>query len=121
MTPDMTIFYVSDPERSADFYATALGQPPAELSPGFALFLLSSGLKVGLWKKYSVSPATEFTGCGAELVLHAPGSAELEKAHADWRAAGLTILEPPVRRDFGTSFVAADPDGHRVRVLRTED
>lgn len=30
---------------------------------------------------------------------------------------GLTILQEPVRMDFGTAFVATDPDGHRLRVF----
>lgn len=120
MTPDMTIFYVTDPEISADFYSIVLERAPEDLSPGFALFLLPNGLKIGLWKKEAVTPAMKVTGCGAELVLHAASLAEVEAAHANWKAAGIAIIEPPARRDFGTSFVAADPDGHRVRVLRAE-
>lgn len=120
MTPDMMIFYVSDISSSARFYATVLGQEPQDLSPGFALFLLPNGLKIGLWKTGAVAPAASFTGCGAELVLHAATEAEVEEAHSRWAAAGLPILDPPVGQEFGFSFVATDPDGHRVRVLKAE-
>lgn len=120
MTPDMMIFYVSDINSSARFYAIALGKEPQELSPGFALFLLPNGLKIGLWKTAAVAPSASFSGCGAELVLHATSDGEVEEAHSRWAAAGLPILDPPVAREFGFSFVATDPDGHRVRVMKTE-
>ena len=32
-------------------------------------------------------------------------------------AGGLTILQAPMQMDFGTTFVATDPDGHRLRVF----
>ena len=36
---------------------------------------------------------------------------------ADWKQRGLPILQEPVQMDFGHTFVAADPDGHRLRVF----
>ncbi len=117
MNPDMTIFYVSDIEKSAAFYGKALNQQPQELSPGFAMFLLPNGLKIGLWKTEAVIPETRFTGCGSELVLHVESDAAVEMAHEDWQAAGLPLTGAPFRREFGLSLVAEGPDGHRVRVL----
>ncbi len=120
MTPDMTIFYVSDIPASARYYVEVFAQEPQELSPGFGLFILSNGLKIGLWKAGAVQPPSTFTGCGAELVLHAASDEDVETAHRRWSAAGLDILDPPTRREFGYSFVSTDPDGHRVRVLKAE-
>jgi predicted enzyme related to lactoylglutathione lyase len=37
--------------------------------------------------------------------------------HADWSKRGLTIAQPPTQMDFGHTFVALDPDGHRLRVF----
>lgn len=37
--------------------------------------------------------------------------------HAAWCARGLSILQAPVAMDFGLTFTAADPDGHRLRVF----
>ena len=40
---------------------------------------------------------------------------------ADWRAQGLRILQSITDMDFGRTFVALDPDGHRLRAyVRTE-
>jgi predicted enzyme related to lactoylglutathione lyase len=40
--------------------------------------------------------------------------------HAEWKRRGLTIVQAPTRLDFGTTFVAVDPDGHRLRVFAPE-
>ena len=37
--------------------------------------------------------------------------------HAEWTGRGLTIAQPPTELDFGHTFVALDPDGHRLRVF----
>ncbi len=34
----------------------------------------------------------------------------------DWARRGLVIEQEPVTMDFGRTFVALDPDGHRLRV-----
>lgn len=37
--------------------------------------------------------------------------------HDDWKKRGLIIIQPPTVMDFGSNFVAVDPDGHRLRVF----
>lgn len=117
MTADMIILYVTDPNASADFYSKILGFAPADLSPGFAMFVLPSGLKLGLWIKEGVKPASEFSGCSSEIVIHTKDAETVESAHQTYLAAGISVIDPPVQREFGLSFVVADPDGHRVRVM----
>ena len=41
----------------------------------------------------------------------------VKATHADWVKRGLTIAQAPTQMDFGHTFVALDPDGHRLRVL----
>jgi predicted enzyme related to lactoylglutathione lyase len=43
--------------------------------------------------------------------------AEVDAAYAQWRAKGLPILQAPTDMDFGRTFVALDPDRHRLRVF----
>ncbi|WP_376098975.1 VOC family protein [Roseomonas sp. CCTCC AB2023176] len=109
----MTILYVESAPASAAFYEALLGHAPAEASPGFAMFPLPSGGALGLWTRAGVSPAAEGRG-GGELVFPAE---DVDAAHAEWRARGITILQPPADAEFGRNFVAADPDGHRLRVM----
>lgn len=49
--PSMTLLYVDNPLNSAAFYQRLLGQAPVELSPGFVLFVLNNGFKLGMWAK----------------------------------------------------------------------
>ena len=113
---DFVILYVDSPAQSAAFYAALLGHQPVENSPTFALFVLPSGFRLGLWSKHTVEPAAapDVAG-GCELAIR---SDDPDAVHADWTARGLTIIQPPTEMDFGRCFVALDPDGHRLRVYR---
>lgn len=113
---DTTILYVTDPLASARWWGGLLGQAPVEASPGFALFVLPGGLKLGLWARAGVQPAAAAPG-GSELTITRPRRAEVEALHADWAARGLAVLQAPTAMDFGHTFTVADPDGHRLRVF----
>ena len=110
------ILYVASPTASATFYTDLLGNPPVDASPGFALFALSSGVMLGLWATQAVAPAATPIG-GSELAFAVEGNEAVHARHAEWCAKGLTILQAPVAMDFGFTFTAADPDGHRLRVF----
>jgi hypothetical protein len=43
--------------------------------------------------------------------------AAVEATYTAWKKPGPTIAQVPTRMDFGTTFVALDPDGHRLRLL----
>jgi predicted enzyme related to lactoylglutathione lyase len=111
----LMILYVDSPTASAAFYTRLLGQQPAEASATFAMFPLQGGVGLGLWSRHTVEPAAQAAGGGAELAFI---SNDVDATHAAWRALGLAILQPPTKMDFGRSFVALDPDGHRLRVFR---
>lgn len=111
------LLYVDSPAASARFYAALLGREPIEESPTFAMFPLPSGLMLGLWSRHSVEPAAQAAGGGAEIAMRVSDAAMVDAMHADWVARGLPILQAPVALDFGRTFVALDPDGHRLRVF----
>lgn len=118
--PNFIILYVDQPETSAEFYRRLLDCAPVEASPTFALFVLPSGLKLGLWSRHTVTPTANGVG-GSELVFPVASDAAVDAACADWRTRGLTILQPRTTMDFGRTFVALDPDGHRLRVYALAD
>ncbi|HTJ93571.1 MAG TPA: VOC family protein [Pararobbsia sp.] len=115
--PTMTILYVDNPVRSAAFYADLLGKQPVESSPTFAAFRLESGVMLGLWSKHTVEPAAQAGGGGCEVVFGLPDYDTVGHVFADWSGRGLRILQAPVELDFGRTFVALDPDGHRLRAF----
>ena len=115
--PNFFILYVDNPPASASFYTTLLERPPVESSPGFAMFALDSGVMLGLWKRQEVMPVVDNVGAGAEVAFAVKDDAAVDELHATWRTRGLPILQQPVRLDFGYTFVAQDPNGHRLRVF----
>jgi catechol 2,3-dioxygenase-like lactoylglutathione lyase family enzyme len=117
VTPHYTILYVADPQASARLYARLLGLEAVEYSPTFALFALEGGRMLGLWQKDAAKPAADFHGSGSELAFRIEDAAEVDALHAAWGEAGLAMLQAPQQLDFGYTFAAADPDGHRLRVF----
>lgn len=113
--PTLFILYVDQPLASAAFYATLLGCEPVEAQETFAMFRLDSGVSLGLWSRHTVVPAPGAAAGGGELAFHVE---DVDAVYRDWVARGLPILQQPAKMDFGRTFTAQDPDGHRLRVYR---
>lgn len=111
------LLYVDSPAASATFYSRLLDKSPVELNPTFALFILDNGVKLGLWSQHTVEPAAGCTGGGGELGFSLPSNAAVDQLHDQWQQRGATIIQSPTTMDFGYTFVAQDPDGHRLRAL----
>lgn len=117
MTPNMTILYVDAPTQSAAFYARLFGLEPVETSETFALFALPGGLILGLWSRHTVEPRPLASGGGCELAIRAPSPETVDALHRQWQELGVHMLQVPQDMEFGRTFTAADPDGHRIRVF----
>jgi catechol 2,3-dioxygenase-like lactoylglutathione lyase family enzyme len=115
------ILYVDQPQQSGAFYSALLGREPVESSPTFVLFVLDAGFKLGLWSRHTVEPAAVAAGGGAEIVFALDTPDAVDATHADWAGRGLKILQTPTDMDFGRTFVALDPDNHRLRVYWLSD
>ena len=115
--PHFVLLYVDEPKASAAFYARLLGRQPLESSPNFVMFELSPDLRLGLWARRGVEPAPRGAADAGELAMGVETNEEVEALCADQRRKGVAILQEPVTMDFGRTFLAADPDGHRLRVF----
>lgn len=114
------LLYVDDPAASAAFYAELLAAPIVEQSPTFAMLPLREGVMLGLWSRHTVEPKSTAAPGASEVAFTAADAVTVEAMHADWKRRGLNIAQVPTRMDFGTTFVALDPDGHRLRVFAPE-
>jgi predicted enzyme related to lactoylglutathione lyase len=114
---NFVLLYVENPLASAAFYADLFETKPVESSPTFVMFVLEGGQKLGLWSRKTVEPAASITGGGAELAIPVATADAVRAAHSDWSRRKVTILQAPTQMDFGYTFTAADPDGHRLRVF----
>lgn len=117
--PDFSflLLHVADHAASATFYSTLLDIPILEQKDGFAMLPLRDGVMLGLWLRDTVEPTSTGQSGASELAFAVPDAATVERLHVDWAARGLTVLQAPTRMSFGTTFVALDPDGHRLRVF----
>lgn len=114
---DFVILYVKSAADSANFYADLFGKPPVQSAPTFAAFELESGVKFGLWSRDDVQPVTGDAAGGSEVCLLVADGQAVRATHEAWRKRGLKIAQQPTEMDFGPTFVALDPDGHRLRVF----
>lgn len=111
------LLYVENPPASAGFYADLLGRPVVESSPTFAMLPLRDGVMLGLWSRQTVEPAATSQAGAGEVAFTVADAAAVEATFTDWKQRGLTIIQQPLHLDFGRTFVAVDPDGHRLRVF----
>lgn len=109
------LLYVADARQSCRFYAELLSLQPVEAQNTFCMFRLPSGVMLGLWGAAGVQPAATPPG-GFELGFAVASRDEVDALHRQWRVRGIRMLQPPTAMDFGYTFTACDPDGHRLRV-----
>ena len=115
-SPNFILAYVADAPRSAALYEKLLDAKPVESSPNWAMFAFGNGLALGLWSRDEVEPRATLPG-GSEIGFPVESDAAVQITRDAWAKLGLKILQEPTRMDFGLTFTAADPDGHRLRVF----
>ncbi|MGA2762593.1 MAG: VOC family protein [Spirochaetia bacterium] len=109
------VLFVKDINVSRAFYTELLGVGPKELSPTFLSYELESGIGVELWQLDRVHPASSTTGGGSELCMILPDADSLNRLYDEWKGKGVKFATSPTKAVFGLTFVALDPDGHRLR------
>ena len=114
---NFVLLHVADPLASVSFYSDLLGKPAIESGPGFAMLALSEAVLLGLWLAKDADPSGSGKPGASEISFDVADLKALTQLHADWADKGLPILVEPVEMPFGHTFVAADPDGHRIRVV----
>lgn len=114
--PNLVILYVEDPQSSAKFYAGLFDRSPAAVHPTYAAFAFDNGFHLGLWSTKAKNFVSAGSGSRAEIAFMVPDDSEVRRLHARWDAASVTIEQPLHEAVFGLTFVALDPDGHRIRV-----
>jgi catechol 2,3-dioxygenase-like lactoylglutathione lyase family enzyme len=111
------LLYVADPVASAAFYEGLLGKPPIDVAPTFAMLPLNDQVRLGLWLRGDVAPSATAAPGGNEIAFTVADAGAVHATYSAWRERGLQIAQEPTAMDFGHTFVALDPDGHRLRVF----
>jgi catechol 2,3-dioxygenase-like lactoylglutathione lyase family enzyme len=109
------VLFVTNPQKSALFYQEILDMKLVEESPTYVMFALKNGVMLGLWSRYTAEPRVEMPAGGQELCFAAE---DVDAVYTAWGKKHVTIAQKPEELDFGRTFVALDPDGHRIRVYK---
>ena len=113
--PNLVLFYVSNIENSTHFYSELLNAQPIHSEPDYVMFLLKSGLRLGLWSQHSVKPKPATFGGGSELAILISHEQTIDDLFENYQNKNFKMIQPPTHMDFGYTFVTSDPDGHRIR------
>jgi predicted enzyme related to lactoylglutathione lyase len=116
-TSVVSIVYVNDAPAAAHFYGELLGLSPSLETSEYITFDLGPGADLALWSGQfeDLSPDVPRTS-EVWLAIEAGRPDELTAIFKQWQSKGVTILQEPHDAGFGLTFLAADPDGNRIRV-----
>ncbi|WP_077967927.1 VOC family protein [Ensifer adhaerens] len=121
LLPNLILLYVDDPAKSAQFYVDLFGREPVASFPSYVAFELENGLTFSLWSTQARDFVSSGTGHRSEIAFMVKDDAEVERLYEEWRGNGIMIEQELRTAVFGRTFVALDPDGHRLRVCRPDD
>jgi catechol 2,3-dioxygenase-like lactoylglutathione lyase family enzyme len=113
-TLNYLLLAVRDPLKSAELYSKLLDREPVEKAPSFVLYVLPTGLKIGLWLADEMEPKPNAAG-GIEISFSEESKDAVRATFEEWSKLGLKVVQAPTEMDFGFTFVVEDLDGHRLR------
>ena len=108
------IVYVTDIDRSVEFYSDLLELETDFVSPRYVTFALADGVALALWTGNSEALASA-TARTTEVCLNINRDEVMDVFQA-WSDKGVDVIKEPHQDVFGTTFVVADPDGNQIRV-----
>lgn len=116
------ILFVSDLERSIDFYRDVIGLPLRRRAEAYAEFE-TAGAKFALFPRSALpeligreAPEGRVPWPQGEVAFICD---DVDAEHARLAAAGIEILAPPTDRPWGERTLhVADPDGNVVELTR---
>ncbi len=117
LKPAVIVLYVEDITTSSRFYQNILGINPEEASPSFHSFAFSKEMSLALKAQHTVEPPPEGKNGHGELAFVLDNQKQVDELFIEWQAKAMTISQLPGFMPYGYTFVALDPDGHRLRVV----
>ncbi|HEY4545129.1 MAG TPA: VOC family protein [Pedomonas sp.] len=121
LIPNLLLLYVENPQNSAAFYEHLFGIPPTAAYPTYVAFEFENGLTLSLWSTSAKNFVSGGSGHRSEVAFMVPNDQMVSDLHERWSKAGVTIEQPLHEAVFGLTFVAIDPDGHRIRVCTPDE
>ncbi|WP_333738895.1 VOC family protein [Streptomyces sp. IBSBF 2806] len=115
-TSVLSIVYVNDAPAAARFYGDLLGLTPSFETPGYITFDLGPGADLAVWSGQFEDLSLDVPRTSEVCLAVDGGPDEVNAIFQQWQSKDVTILHEPHDLGFGPTFLAADPDGNRIRV-----
>ncbi|CAM3772414.1 VOC family protein [Vibrio aquimaris] len=115
-TIDTYVLYVEDIQVSQGFYTKVLGCESRTLSPTCMEIKFANDTTLLLKQNSNLVPTSCITGGGTELSILVEDQTKLESLYQNWKNQSVDFAQEPKELSYGVSFVALDPDEHRIRV-----
>jgi hypothetical protein len=116
LTPNLVLFYVKDPIKSAVFYENIFEKKPVAAFPTYVAFKFPNDFTFSLWSTSAKNFVSAGSGNLSELAFMVSDEPEVRRLREDWGKLGVVIEQDLHEAVFGLTFVALDLDGHRIRV-----
>lgn len=116
LIPNLLLFYVNDPMESAIFYEKIFKKKPIASYPTYVAFSFENGFTLSLWSTQAKNFISGGEGHRSELAFMVKNEDEVRFFRNSWKELGVQIEQDLHEAVFGLTFVALDPDGHRIRV-----
>lgn len=121
LTPNLVLFYVRDPLESAAFYKKLFDREPSAVFPTYVAFAFPNGFTFSLWSTSAKNFLSLGTGSRSELAFIVGSDKEIRRLREKWGRLDVPIEQELAQAVFGLTFVALDPDGHRIRVCGPDE
>lgn len=113
--PNLQLVYVSDIERSTNFYKMLFNADPVFSSPRYVAFSAGGEALFAIWTG-GTSPDVALPRF-SEIGIMLPSSDDVDNLFEDWKKnPDIKIVQEPSTEVFGRTFLVQDPDGHIIRV-----
>jgi predicted enzyme related to lactoylglutathione lyase len=112
---NLQLIYVSDIERSTNFYKEIFKSDPVFSSPRYVAFSAGAEALFAIWTGGETpdAEAPRFSEIGIML----PTGEDVDHLFKEWSThTKINILKEPYDTVFGRTFMIKDPDGHVIRV-----
>lgn len=112
---NLQLIYVSDIERSTNFYKMIFKSDSVFSSPRYVAFAAGSDSLFAIWTGGEKPDANvpRFSEIGIML----PSNADVDLLFKEWQSnKDIVVVQEPHDAVFGRTFLVKDPDGHIIRV-----
>ena len=118
-SPNLQLIYVSNIERSTQYYSEVFNYEPIFKSPRYVVFTIDGEAQFAIWSGGD-TPDNNIQRF-SEIGIMLPSDAEVDVLYQEWKNNPAIEFFKELHADvFGRTFLVKDPDGHIIRVCSVD-